>query len=724
MDLRSKALKYEEKAKIAKFKHNFKKAAEFHLNAAKIYKQMGDERNYRWNLANHNSIMGKIYLYSNEFDKARESFKKAEELFLGINLRKPAGTCASNYLYSFIKEEEIKQDQEISPLYLKEAELFLENYKDLSEELFYIESQLDFYKRRSIKYRLEGNYKFAETWTKKCYELADQAYNKFKKRWLREAAIFNRHMYWNLRAKRLEAEREFEEAAECYKKSAEEISQLDEKVAIDEYINHYKCMAIANKRNKDVFEKNVNEAIKLAESINDEKQRYYLLGFKYDHLVRFAQDIEKKIELLEQAKENYYRADGKNLGKAIEFVLYYYLSKKELRDGNYERSVYFLNKAMNYAKYANFPNIVPSPNVLEYEKHLHEAYLHLSKGDFPNAFNSLEKWLSLRKELENTKKYKFYENLKYCCMILSKGSFSIEDLYDTEKILHFVHENKMGIELYRVCSLAYSLISLWIHNIRDEKIFKKIKSGIISRITTAEAAKDFEYRLKIQRAIEERDWLLRLPPIFVEKFDHCLYFLENVLDDFRHTAYREFYVLLENFLRILIEFNAKVLWPDTWKVELETNVTNNQKPFEKFTFGDFVQSLKILKGHGVEFLKDIPKDIFDLLNEHVDIRNNLTHEFVNKVPELDIVEDVSKIMFSLLQAFPTCINVINTKNKPWYDVKIVWNQLPKRVLLHSDKELKKGYYYIEPISEVIENRLYPKLIIATSFDFNKYREGD
>jgi len=723
MDLKlKKALELEKKAKTAKGKGNYEEAAKFHRSAAEIYNQIGDKKNWKWNLANYHSIMGTIYSRSNEFEKARESLKKAEELFLELNLREPAFICAADYVRTFIFEEKSKQETVIQT-YLEKAELFLEKYKDFSEHRFYIETQMDFYKRKSIKYRLEGKYELAEIWTKKCYELAKQAYEKFKKESFKKAALFNEHIYWNLRAKRLEAEKKFEEAAECYKKSAEVIQEIDKKTAIDEYINHYKCLAIANKYDKDIFEENIDKAIELAKEIKDEKQKYYLLGLKCDHFVSFVQNIEEKIELLKQAKENYYRAGEKKLGKAMEFVRFYYLSKKEFEDGNYERSLDFLNKAISCAKYAKFPNIVSSSDVLEYEKHLHEAYLHLSKGRFSNAFSSLDNWLNLRKELENTRRYRFYESLKHCCLMLSKDIFSEDDLFTTEKILQFVRKNKLGIELYRICSLVYSLISLWIHNIRDKKLLEKIKLEIIGRITTTEVAKDLERRLEIQRAVEERDWLLRLPPVFVEKFDHCLYILENVLDEFRHTAYREFYVLLENFLRIIVEFNARVLWSDAWRAEVEANVTNNQKPFEKFTFGDLVQSLKVLKGHDAEFLKDIPEDIFDLLDKHVEIRNDLSHEFISKLSELDIVEDTSKVMFSLLQAFPTCINVISTKKKPWYNVEIIWSQLPRRVTLYSDEKLEKGYYYAEPMLEIVENKLYPRIIKKSSLDFSSIGKG-
>ncbi len=716
MDLKSKASEFEKKAKIAKNKNDYNKAARLHRSAAEIYNQIGDKKNSKWNFANYYSLIGTEYSLLNKFDEARESFKKAEGLFLELGLYKPALHCGSDYIRTFIFEKKFKQKTH-PQLYLEKAELFLEKYKHLSNNICYIESQIDFYKRKSIKYRLEGKYELAENWTKKCCRLAKQAYIKFKKESFRDAASSFEHMYWNLRAKRYESEKNFKNAAECYKNSAEVVVAIDKKVAIDEYINYYKCLAIVNKYNENIFKEKIDKAIKLAEETKDEKQKYYLLGFKYDHLVKFTKYIEKRIEFLKQAKENYYRAGEKNLGKTTEYILFYNLSKKELKDGNYKISVNLLNKSINYAKYAKFPNMVPSLNILKYEKYIHKAYLYLSKGQFSDALNNLNRWLQSRKELENTKRYKFYENLKHCCLMLSKDYFSKEDLFNIEKILQLVRQNKLGIELYKICSLVYSLISLWVHNIKDKKILEKIKLEITRRITTTEAAKDLEHRFEIQRAIEKREWLLRLPQIFVEKFDYCLYILRDALDEFKYTAYREFYILLESFLKIIVEFNAKILWHDDWKKKLEEKVTDTQKSFEKYTFGDIVKSLKVLKSHNVKFLKSVSDNIFDLLNKHINIRNNISHELINKDIDFNIIEDTSKIMFSFLRAFPTCIKIINTKKMPWYNVEIIWGQLPKRVDLYSNKKLDRGYYYTDPLLKIAENKTYPRDIIVSSLSY-------
>jgi len=521
-------------------------------------------------------------------------------------------------------------------------------------------------------------------------------------------------MYWNLRAKRLKAEKKFKEAAECYKRSASVIDQLNHDVAVDEMINYYKCLAIANKYDKDLLESNLDLAIELADSIGNEKEKHYILGLKYDHLANFTRDLDEKIELLKKAKKHYYAAGEPELGKEIEFFVFYYLSKKELRDGNYKKSIEFLNKAISSSKYVNFPNVVPSPQILEYERHLYEAYLFISKGEFSKAANALGKWLKLRQDISTTRRYKFYEHLQHCCLMLGKTEFTLDDLIATEEHIVSTRENKLGLDLYRVLSLVYGFISLQLHDIGNEELLKSIELEITRRITTEEVARDLENRLTIHRAVEERDWLLRLPQEFLERFDHLLYLIENILDEFKITAYKEFYVLLENFIRIVVEFNSKSLWGKSWEKELQTRI-HTTKPFDRFTLGDFVNSLRALRDSDAEFLKDVPSDTFDLLSQHVEIRNRLTHDLVVEDPSVDIVNDLSKIMFSLLGSFPIVVQIMDTRQKPWYSAEIRWGQLPKRVSIYYDKcTLTGGHYYIEPSIEILGSKLYPNVVIAAN----------
>jgi len=720
-ELRKQAVNLENEAKKEKQNKNYKKSAELFLEASKIYEKIGDERYKKWNLANYYSIMAKEYSLSKEFDKAREFYKKAEELFLELGIKKAAMNCFYHYLRTYIFEEKINKKNPMEYLellnkYLSEAEQFLEKYKEFSETREYLYVKLDYLKRLSIKHRkFEGNLDKAIELTEKCYKLAEELYNKFGDEIIKKAEVFNKHIYYSLMAQKFENEKKFKEAAEYYKKSGDIIREIDEKIAYDEYANSYKWLAIENKYDKEKFEEYINKAIEYAEKIGDKLQECYYLGVKYDHLVKFANTLEEKIEYIKKSKESYYGSRRCfEDAKRMEYLEYYYQFKYELLNGTYKKALKFLKKAKKSLKNVKISNILFSKYNLKCDELICNFYLNISQKDFKKSVEILDEYLRISSDWKNTKKYRFYEYLKCPIEILSKESFSKDDLLLLEDMIQDVRNKKISFTLYRIYSLTYAYVSLWMHNIRDKEVLEKIKLEIIKRITTENVSKDLESRVKIQMAMERNDWLLRLPPAFVEKFDNCVYFLEEVLDEFKHTAYREFYTLLENYLKIIVEFNAFVLWGENWKQTLEEKISNTKKPFEKFTFGDFVQSLRLLKNEGCKFCKNISDEIFELLDKHVNIRNDLTHEFNATVPEdIDIRGDTLKIMYGTLKAFPICIRIINDRRKPWYNIEVIWNQIPKKVSLYSNTELKKDcLYYIEPYSNILDkNKMHPKIII-------------
>lgn len=698
----------------AKAEEDLNKRANLFLEAAKIWQQIGDGRKSKWNLANYYSEKGEAYSYRNEFGKARECFKKAEELHLELNLAKAACYCASKYISTYhfeLKERASK----IPPVeYFELAEKFLKDYEDYSETPEYKTREIELYKNKAFRYQLNAEYKNAAIYEGKAFKLAEYAYNKFGFESYKESAIFFKHMYWNQKAREFEAEKNFEEAAEAYKKSAEIISEIDEHIGDDEYINYYKCLAIKNKYNEEELTSAIDKAIELAEKGTDERQKAYLIGFKYDHLAKFAENIEERIELYNQAKENFYKSGDESSGRVSDFVLSYNISRKELKNANYGQALFYLDKTMSLAKYVLFPNILPSFNTLKIEKFLYKGYLYFSQLNFPDAAKSLTAWLDGNKEVEKTRRYQFYRVLRDCTNLINKASPCEEDLYSLEHLLQYTRKNKLSLVLYTICSLTHSYISLWMHNIGDSKTLEEIKLALIGKIGKEEIVEDLKRRLEVQRAIEGKDWLLRLPPIFAEKFDSCFYFLGNVLEEYKHAAIREFYILLEHFLRVVIAFNAKVMWHSDWKLELEKEVADNRKSYEEFTFGDLVRSLRLLKDSHSEFCKDVPEEIFDLFNKHVPIRNILAHDLFGSLPEFDfdIVEDTSKTMYSLSCCFPTHVKIISTSKRPWYDAEILWNSLPRRALLYSEEHLKKdNLYYTEPIRGIINGKLRPKVIL-------------
>jgi tetratricopeptide (TPR) repeat protein len=716
--MKEKAFSLEEKAKELRKEGNFLEAAKFHLGASKLFGKMKYLKNQKWNLANYFCCKADYYCSNQEFEIARKNFLYAEKFFLSMGLKESAFYVASKAIS--MESKQIKDKVESLNRFIELMEILLEKYKDISNTKTYINNKIFYYYLKFKLYKKQGNYELAKFWIEKSYKESFKAFQIFKLEYFLKNAIFREHHYWNLNAKIQEARKDFLKAAEFYKKSAEVIEKFDKDRAIDENINYFKCLAIAHKYNKNLVEEYLDKAIHLAQERRDTLQENYLLALKFDHLSKFSSSLEERIELLKLSKEYYFRANEKKTAKAIEFLLNYLLSKKFLKDGDYRNSLKCLQRAISLVKYASFPNVVSSSEVLKYEECFHKAYVHFSEGKFSKSAEEFKQWLSYRKDLLNTKRYEIYKNLTLCCEILGKSKLTHKELYEIEEALHYIRKNKLSLRLYYAASLVYAYISLVLNGLKSDEVMEKIKIGIIEKITS-ESIFDLESRLKIQMTMEKKEWLLRLPPIFAEKFDHCLYLLNNILEDVKYMAFREFYLLLENYLKVLVEFNAKLLWGITWQSEIEKLVANGMKPFSKFTFGDFVDSVIKLKQENSRLLSNVSEDVFELMKKQVPLRNKLSHDIsidINELSNLKIDEDVSKIMRKLFPAFPLCFEIVGNNRAPWYDAKIIWNLIPKRIsVYYENKEgdlLKKGIYYTAP-EIFMENKISLKDVFKAEF---------
>ncbi len=710
-DLRYKANELEEKAKIARINGNLEESAKLFLEASKIYKGIQEERNYIWNYANFCKANATIYYSAKKNKESIYYFKKCEELFLELGSIKEAfynsTKCLNNYNYL---EKDMKNVME----FIEAIEIYLDRYKSFSKTKEYQDTKLTLYKFKSIKFRLEGNIEPAKDLAKMAYEYAEDLYNQFKDESHKRAILYNKHMYWDLKAKIFRWDSKYEDAAFCYKNSAETLSDLSKKeeAYYGEYMNYYLCKALANKKDKTSFEKNMDKSIECSKKTGDKKNTDFMQGYKRDSLSKFSNSLEDRIMLLNEAKSYYYKASANRHAKNIEFKLYYLQSKNELKNGNYEKSLGFIDKAIKSSEYADFPNIVTNKSIVKNERFLHESYLNVSQGNFLNAFEAVEKWLNGSEDIKNTNRYEFFKILSLCYEILSKADYIKEDLFVLDEKLNSIREQKLSFTLYRVCSLAYSYLSLCLNNIKNDKILKMIEFKIISHIATNESAYNVKQSLEAQNALEDFDWLSRLPWQFSEKFNDCFFLLNDLPEYHKHLAFREFYTLLEKYLRVIVIFNAKLLWQNEFESKLEEHIQKNKKPFEKFTLGDFISSLKLLINFNAKYLVNTPEDTIELLEKHNNLRNSLTHDWSDEYSDIDIVNDISKIFLDLILAFPTTIKILNPMKKPWYDIEINWNKFPKLISIFSEDELENSGYYLEPNLNVTDShKLYPSFII-------------
>ena len=704
------ALEFEEKAKEFKKAKDFKKAADFHLQASKLWARIKNFKNQKWNLANY--FFCKASLSFDKPETAKRYYLLSEKFFQGIALIEPAFYAA--YKAATSEAKSVNDKNESLRLLVESLDLLMEKYANLSDNELYVEKKILHLFLKFKLYRGLGDYERAEFWIGESFKRAQEAYRKFRKKKFWESAIFKEHQYWNLKAKIQEARKDFLKAAEFYRKSAEVIRKLNESRAIDEEINYYKCIAIANKYNKEAVKENLEKAISLAKKRGDKQQEDYLTALKFDHLSKFESDLERKIHLIKKAHEFYLKAKDERTARSLRFVLFFLLSKKLLRERKYEESLNYMKKAIKHSKYTNFPNLVASREILESEKSFHEAYVYFYRGEFDRAAEKFEEWLTIRKDMEGTRRYQIYKNLATCCRILSKEEPNYEELYLVEELLSTVRKNKISLRLYYVAALVYSYITLFINGLRKKEILEEIKALIVDKMTT-ESLFDLESRFKVQMAVERREWLLKLPSVFAERFDHCLYILRNSLPDFRHIAYREFLLLLENYLKVVVEFNSKLIWKEDWKSELPKLISQNSKDVERFTFGDLVESAAKLGEMEGCLLSKVSPEIFSIMREEVPLRNKLSHELsleLGGISDEGIEEKMAKIMQELSVAFPLCLEIFSNSRYPIYDAKILWNLIPKRVsVFYDNKEvLSKGIYYALP-ENFVGDRLNLKTLL-------------
>jgi hypothetical protein len=312
-----------------------------------------------------------------------------------------------------------------------------------------------------------------------------------------------------------------------------------------------------------------------------------------------------------------------------------------------------------------------------------------------------------------TNKFNFYSYLSLCCRKLGKNEHVYADLHELGELIPIIKDQKLGITLYTIASLTFSYLAIKIYDITiHDDTLRNIKLEIISRITTDEAANYVKKSLEVQNALEHRDWLYWLPPLFARKFDDCIFLLNDITEGYHHVVYKEFYKLIENFLKVIVEFNAQILWNDNYEMELKSKL-DTSKDFNSFTFGEFSQSLEILLKYEIEFLSQLSPSLLDVLKFHVENRNKITHEYEIE-NSIDILKDTTELFLGLLKSFPTVIKITDIKRKPWYDVEILWNLFPRKVSLYSDKELYEGQiYYLQPMFEILDNRISPQLIIPS-----------
>jgi len=633
-------------------------------------------------------------MMNRQYELAVNNFENAKELFLKLGKVECALVSANSKILAMDKIEDLeKLIEEIEKL-----KLFFEKYGIAKKCENYYQLEMSYCKYKSIYYRKKKNYTLAKIWTENQYEIAEEAFEKFKKEDYKRAMDFSIHMYWNILAKEYETLKFFDSASYCYKKSGDIVKQYDEKIAYDEYMNAYKCLALAYRKNKEKFTEYIDKSIEYAKKMMDKKTFYYLLGLKFENLMRFCNSLEETLDYLKKAMDYFNKGNLMEYAKTAEMVYYYLEAKLHWTNNEYEIALQMVEKSLELSKYAKFPNYIPSPIFIVADMYLYKFYVLIKDWKLKEAINELEMFLNYYGEFgSHTRKYKFFTYLYEGLKIMLNNKYSLEDAFKLDELRREANNYNFK-NLCQILYLITSYITLKSRNLGDDEISKNILGDIIGKIIgKTDGSKKLYAEDNIEDFSSESDswisdnFLMKLPPLFVRKLETWEFYLTRYDGEIKKTINREFYVILEEYLRMFVEFNAKTLWNNNWRKNLNAIYKGN---FSNITYGPLVNCIEYLKNNNAPLCKDIPNSIFKLLEKHRNIRNPASHKIkCEEIYEVDVKREVLEIMEKLSHAFPICIKVISDKRSPYYECEVCWGSLPKRIDIKSDKKLKVGRYY-------------------------------
>lgn len=594
----------------------------------------------------------------------------------------------------------------------------------------------------------DGDFEKTRKFSREIFEYVEKTYGKNPKEWdIKRIISFNKAIYWRATAEILKGERLERDnlgIAGHYKEAAQFSEKYDEKESYKDWGNHFKYRALAFKSNPEKLLKSISKAIEYATKAGDEEAKNYLENLKHDRLFAFSRmgDFEKRISNLKIAKDICHKSGDTKSGKLCEFLISLLYSYNQLEkattDEEIKKALSSFEKLIKRAEKEDikFPYLSISKEALEAEKHKLEGEIWWSRGNFSKASESFKEWLrsEVAKKEADERELKSYEILERCSDILSKEDiYSKQEFIKAQSDLSKYLDKQLSKKIFNVVNLLLSRISSHLGGFLDEEFLEKNKMEIIKVLSRKKIIEELEFDQKLEDATKEILWLYELPEdVFGKTFDKKMHDLEGrinrgesvggVINDFE-------ILLLERYVKIITEFNAKILWKKQWKGYVEKyleNIGRRGKDFYSASFGDYFEILRLIREVGIkrsEFYYNIKEKILNLLEKHVNIRNDIAHGrevlFEGKNDAIKLKNEILKIMYSLLQFFPLCLRVeTGPFYGSWYKTTLLWGKLSRAVDIEFEEENlnKSEIYYIDRASFSEEQRqIEPEVVTTATF---------
>lgn len=100
----------------------------------------------------------------------------------------------------------------------------------------------------------------------------------------------------------------------------------------------------SHRHNKEKFEEYIEKAITLSKTGSNKERTFYLLALKYDHMTRFEEELEHKLEYLAKARGYYYKVRDTLSGKIMEVRHAFIMAQLKVSEGKYEEALRHISK--------------------------------------------------------------------------------------------------------------------------------------------------------------------------------------------------------------------------------------------------------------------------------------------------------------------------------------------------------------------------------------------
>ena len=647
-------------------------------------------------------FMGIYNLMNRHYDTAISNIETAANIFSELKLI----DCMLMSINSqTIAMKSLDEDKIIEYIGWIKLRYQLEDIPNIKRYEAYYNIEITYHKYKSKLYRKKKSFNSAKVWAEKERELAEEAYNKFKNNDFKRSMLHATRMYWNLLAKYNESLKLYFDAYKCYMESGDIAKEMENlNTAYDEYAKAYRCLALANFKDKNKFIEYADKSIEYALKSKNDKVINYIYGFKYENLAAniHCDTLDEAIGNLKNAYEYYKKSDEHSA--AVVKVKYHFLNAKlNWTKQKYEEALSEINKAQQiYKEYSVKKRFLLAK--ISNDKLLYEFYVLLKKGDIGNSINKLRDYLdTFNEDGKQSKKYKFFNTLYNGMILLTKSNYDYETISKIDKLKMEANDNDLN-DLYKILNSISSKITLALDNIRDTSVEKQQMSAIVSRILRDKVFTTPDLMFSkddIDRYDDEGDYeyMDKLPIMFISllnKWDTKIKKYDKYDPDVAKIIIKEYYTILEEYLKIIVEFNAKVLWGDNWKKNLGPLKYRNGN-ISKMSLQELIDSLHVLKKKNSPYVKDIPAGLKTLLEKQRGIRNDVSHFSVSiKLLNANVKQEIMYIIETLSSAFPDCI-LVEGRTDNGYKCILCTGINAKSIIVKTNKSLTVGKYYYTKI---------------------------